>query len=199
MPRKPCPRSHCTHPQGVRPKLTRRAASPARVTRSPQPQASQGPAGVLGEHLVRTRSQALEEIQFGLEQWVEYFENVAVIPMVPPDRRGDPAAHLIESGMAAIGTPDDCIAQIEGLWESSQGGFGCYLITDHNWAPFQAKLNSYDMVGRYVIPHFQQQNRQREASYAWVGERQKDFKASHEKASNEQIERHARELKAREA
>ena len=150
-------------------------------------------------HCAETRSQALEEVQFGLEQWVEYFENVAVIPMVPPDRRGDPAAHLIESGMAAIGTPDDCIAQIEGLWESSQGGFGCYLITDHNWAPFQAKLNSYDMVARYVIPHFQQQNRQREASYTWVGERQKDFKASHEKASNEQIERHARELKARKA
>jgi limonene 1,2-monooxygenase len=149
-------------------------------------------------HCAETRSQALEEVEFGLEQWVEYFENVAVIPMVPPDRRSEPAAHLMESGMAAIGTPDDCIAQIEALWESSQGGFGAYLITDHNWAPFQAKLNSYDMVARYVIPHFQGQNVQRQASYDWVGERQKDFKASHEKAANEQIERYARELKARE-
>lgn len=148
-------------------------------------------------HCAETRTQAFEEVKFGLEQWVEYFENVAVIPMVPPDRRSEPAEHLIESGMAAIGTPDDCIAQIEGLWESSQGGFGSYLITDHNWAPFQAKLRSYDMVARYVIPHFQGQNVQRQASYDWVGERQKDFKASHERASNEQIERHARELKAR--
>ncbi len=150
-------------------------------------------------HCAESRSQALEDVQFGLEQWVQYFEDVAVIPMVPPDRRGDPAAHLIESGMAAIGTPDDVIAQIEGLWESSQGGFGCYLITDHNWARFQAKLNSFDMVARYVIPHFQRQDLQRQASYDWVRAHQKDFKASHEKASNEQVERHARELKAREA
>lgn len=147
-------------------------------------------------HCAETRSQALEEVEFGLEQWVEYFENVAVIPMVPPDRRSEPAAHLMESGMAAIGTPDDCIAQIEALWESSQGGFGAYLITDHNWAPFQAKLNSYEMVARYVIPHFQGQNVQRQASYDWVRERQTDFKASHERASNEQVERHRRELEA---
>ncbi len=150
-------------------------------------------------HCAETREQALAEVQFGLEEWVQYFEDVAVIPMVPPERRSDPAAHLMESGMAVIGTPDDCIKQIENLWEASQGGFGCYLITDHNWAPFQAKLNSYEMVARYVMPHFQQQNRLREESNSWVRERQKDFKASHEQATAEQIERHRKEMQARAA
>ena len=148
-------------------------------------------------HCAETREQALREVQFGLEEWVQYFEDVAVIPMVPPERRGDPAAHLMESGIAVIGTPDNCIAQIERLWEASQGGFGCYLITDHNWAPFEAKLRSYDMVARYVMPHFQGQNLHREQSYEWVRERQKDFKASHLKATEEQIERHRKELEAR--
>ena len=150
-------------------------------------------------HCAETREQALADVEFGLEQWVSYFEDVAVIPMVPADRRSEPAAHLVESGMAVIGTPDDCIQQIENLWEASQGGFGCYLITDHNWAPFAAKLKSYEMVARYVIPHFQRQNSQRAESNAWVRERQKDFKASHEKATAEQIERHKKEMEARAA
>ena len=150
-------------------------------------------------HCAETREQALADVEFGLEQWVSYFEDVAVIPMVPPERRSDPAAHLMESGMAVIGTPDDCIQQIENLWQASAGGFGCYLITDHNWAPFTAKLKSYEMVARYVMPHFQQQNVQREESNAWVRHRQKDFKASHERATAEQIERHRKEMEARAA
>jgi len=148
-------------------------------------------------HVAESREQALEDIKFGLEDWVDYFENVAVLPMVPPERRGDPASHLIESGMAAIGTPDDCIQQIENLWKASEGGFGCFLITDHNWTQFEAKLKSYDMVARFVFPHFQRQNAQREESFSWVRERQVDFKASTEKATAEQIERHRKELESR--
>ncbi len=147
-------------------------------------------------HCAESRTQALEDIQFGLEDWVRYFEDVAVIPMVPPDRRGDPAAHLMESGMAAIGTPDEVIQQIEALWSASEGGFGCYLITDHNWAPFDAKLKSYDMVARHVIPHFQQQNRLRLESNDWIKERQAEFKASHNKATDEKIAQYQRERAA---
>ena len=117
--------------------------------------------------------------------------------MIPPDRRGDPVAHLVESGMAAIGTPEDVIKQVEALWGASDGGFGCFLITDHSWAPFEAKLKSYEMIARYVFPHFQGHNVQREESNAWVTASQKDFKASHEKATAEQIERHNKELEAR--
>lgn len=144
-------------------------------------------------HVAETREQALADVQFGIEEWVSYFENVAVIPMVPPERRDDPVAHLIESGMAAIGTVDDVIQQVEALWEASAGGFGCYLITDHNWAPFEAKLKSYELVARYVFPHFQQHNIQREESQNWVKASQKQFKASHEKATQQQIDRHNKE------
>ena len=148
-------------------------------------------------HVAETREQALADVRVGLEDWVKYFEDVAVIPMVPPERRGDPAAHLIESGMAAIGTPEDVIKQVEGLWQASAGGFGCFLITDHNWTTFEAKLKSYELVARHVFPHFQCHNVQREESNNWARASQKDFKASQVKATELQIERYNKEQDAK--
>ena len=145
-------------------------------------------------HIAESREQAIADMQFGIEDWVQYFEDVAVLPMVPPERRGDSATHMIENGMAAIGTPDDVIKQIETLWDASDGGFGCFLTTDHSWAPTEAKLKSYDMFARYVFPHFQKHNVQREESNEWVKASQKDFKASHFKATDEQIERYNKEV-----
>lgn len=148
-------------------------------------------------HVAETREQALEDVRYGIDDWIQYFEDVAVVPMVPPDRKGDPAEHLIESGKAAIGTPDDVIKQVETLWNASEGGFGCFLITDHNWAPFDAKLKSYELIARHVFPHFQQHNTQREESNAWVRDSHKDFKASQAKATEQQIERHNAEQDAK--
>ena len=141
-------------------------------------------------HVAETNEQAIKDVQFGLEEWTQYFEDVAVVPMVPEDRRSDPLSHLIESGMAAVGTPDVVINQIETLWEASQGGFGSFLITDHNWAPFEAKLKSYELIARYVFPHFNDLNSQRISSNKWVASSQSDFKASSEKATTEQIDRY---------
>ncbi len=141
-------------------------------------------------HVAETNEQAIKDVQFGLEEWTQYFEDVAVVPMVPEDRRSDPLSHLIESGMAAVGTPDVVINQIETLWEASQGGFGYFLITDHNWAPFEAKLKSYELIARYVFPHFNDLNSQRVSSNKWVASSQSDFKASSERATTEQIDRY---------
>lgn len=141
-------------------------------------------------HVAETNEQAIKDVQFGLEEWTQYFEDVAVVPMVPEDRRSDPLSHLIESGMAAVGTPDVVINQIETLWEASQGGFGSFLITDHNWAPFEAKLKSYELIARYVFPYFNDLNSQRVSSNKWVASSQSDFKASSEKATTEQIDRY---------
>ena len=141
-------------------------------------------------HVAETNEQAIKDVQFGLEEWTQYFEDVAVVPMVPEDRRSDPLSHLIESGMAAVGTPDVVINQIETLWEASQGGFGCFLITDHNWAPFEAKLKSYELIARYVFPYFNDLNSQRVSSNKWVASSQSDFKASSERATTEQIDRY---------
>ena len=46
------------------------------------------------------------------------------------------------------------------------------------------------MIARYVFPHFKKLNSQREESNEWVKSSQKDFKASHDRATKEQIERY---------
>ena len=119
-------------------------------------------------HVAATREQAREEVRFGLEKWLFYFREVAALALAPAGGE-DPIDAIIASGMAVIGTPDDCIAQLERLQQQS-GGFGCFLLLAHNWANWAATQNSYDMIARYVMPHFQGSllNRTESLEYARV-------------------------------
>jgi limonene 1,2-monooxygenase len=146
-------------------------------------------------HVAETREQALTDVRHGIGEWIQYFEDVATHPMVPPERKGDPVGHLVSIGRAVVGTPDDCIRQIETL-ETASGGFGCFLITDTNWAPFEAKLRSYELIARHVFPRFQGLNDQRTQSYAWVRESHEKFTSAGRHAQQAQIDRHTAETSA---
>jgi len=146
-------------------------------------------------HVAETREKALADVGYSLDEWVQYFEDVAVIPMVPPDRKGDAATFLMETGRAVIGTPDDAVRQIEMLQQAS-GGFGAYLITDANWTTFANKMRSYELVAQYVFPKFQNLNVNRDFSNAWVKERHNDFKTSMQRATQQQIDKHKAEQDA---
>lgn len=119
-------------------------------------------------HLAETREQAREEVRYGIEEFVRYYAEVAALPIVPPGI--DPVDAFVESKFAVIGTPEDAIAQIERLQQQS-GGFGAYLLFDHNWAPWEAKKRSYEMFARYVKPAFQTANDIRAASWQWAADR----------------------------
>ena len=95
------------------------------------------------------------DIKFGLEDFRRYFTEVATFPIIPPDVTGDPAEYLVSSGLACIGTPDDCVRHFERLWKGSAGGFGGVLLLAHNWADWPATKKSYELMARYVHPHFQ--------------------------------------------
>ena len=117
-------------------------------------------------HVAETREQALKEVAFGLEDFRRYFTEVATFPIIPPDVTGDPAQYLVESGLACIGAPEDCIRHFERLWKGSDGGLGGILLLAHNWADWPATKKSYDLMARYVHPHFQRNaNALRQASY----------------------------------
>jgi limonene 1,2-monooxygenase len=146
-------------------------------------------------HCAESREQARADVAFGLDGWLDYFDKVATIPMVPKERRRDPIDYLTEIGRAVIGTPEDCVRQIETLQEAS-GGFGAFLITDHNWAPFERKLHSYELIARHVMPRFQATNRQRAASEEWVIAHHAQFTEQAVAATAAQIERHAAERAA---
>ena len=117
-------------------------------------------------HVAETREQARADVKFGLDDFRRYFSEVGTFPIVPPDIAGDPADYLVSSGVACIGTPDDCIRHFERLWKGSNGGFGGVLLLAHNWADWAATQKSYELMARYVHPHFQRDaNALRQWSY----------------------------------
>src|SRR6476659_10244132 len=116
-------------------------------------------------HVAETREKARADMAYGLRAFCKYFTDVATFPIVPADIK-DPVEFLTTSGLACIGTPDDCIKHFERLWLGSNGGFGAVLLLAHNWADWEATKKSYELMARYVHPHFQRQsNALRDFSY----------------------------------
>jgi len=104
----------------------------------------------------------------------------------------DPVEYLTSSGLACIGTPDDCVRHFERLWLGSNGGFGAVLLLAHNWADWEATKKSYELMARYVHPHFQRQsNTQRVASYDNATAKHATAGAESAKAVETEIERYA--------
>jgi len=114
-------------------------------------------------HIAETREKARENVKFGLAAFARYFREVATFPIVPPDIESA-YEYLLENKMAVIGTPDDAIAYIETLLEGA-GGFGALLQLAHNWADWNETKRHYELMARYVFPHFQDSNRLRQVSY----------------------------------
>ena len=138
-------------------------------------------------HIAETREQARADVAFGLEKWMYYFRHIAALPLATQE--GDPVDTLVESGLAVIGTPDDAVAQLERL-EKQSGGYGAFLLMDHNWAPWERKKNSYELIARYVVPHMQGSNVNRDASLAWARDNREQFMSQAIMAVGERVVRH---------
>ncbi|MFW2852659.1 LLM class flavin-dependent oxidoreductase [Sphingomonas sp. TX0543] len=123
-------------------------------------------------HIAETREQARKDVEFGIQEWARYFSDVAALSLIPPG--ADPVEALIESGFAVIGTPDDAIAQIERL-ENQSGGFGTFLNFDTNWADWEQKKRSYELIARHVRPHFKKSQTNRSASWNWAADRREEL------------------------
>jgi limonene 1,2-monooxygenase len=68
-------------------------------------------------HVAETREQARRDVEHGIEQWFRYFQAVAAFPQmaVGGDNVGEMIDFVNESGVGAIGTVDDAVAQIDRL------------------------------------------------------------------------------------
>lgn len=142
-------------------------------------------------HVAPTREQAREEVRFGLEAWLYYFREIAALPLAPQDG-SDPVDSLVNSGMAVIGTPDDAIAQIERL-QAQSGGFGAFLLMDNNWANWEHKKRSYEMIARFVAPRFQGSNENRDASLRWAADNRPRFIGEAQAAVGARVAQHIQE------
>ncbi|MDA1099213.1 MAG: LLM class flavin-dependent oxidoreductase [Proteobacteria bacterium] len=142
-------------------------------------------------HVARSRKQAKRNVEHGLEQWAQYFRDIATFPIVPPEI-DNAYEYLTDNGMAVIGDPDDAIRHIEKLLKGS-GGFGVFLELAHNWADFDATLEHFELMARYVVPHFNGKNDLRRTSYDYSHKNREVFVGAARAAVEHEIERHARE------
>ncbi len=145
-------------------------------------------------HIAETRQQARENVRFGLEKFVWYFNEVAALPF---NWEGDcdTLVDLInESSFGVIGTPDDAIAHLERLWGQS-GGFGCFLQLAHNWVDFEQTKRSFELIGRYVMPHFNDLNKGRDSSMNWAAENRPEFIGRADQAVEKATEKHEAKAK----
>ena len=110
-------------------------------------------------HCAETRDEARRQVKYGIEHWFRYFQTVAALPHMTVSGNDVEAMidFVIESGMGAIGTPDDICAQIDGLYTQSNGGFGAFLMLAHEWANTQDTQRSYELISKYVMPRYQGQ------------------------------------------
>ena len=132
---------------------------------------------VVGLHLADSRQEAFEDIRVGSGRVVtEYFGQTLgnTIPDVPANQIVD---YMVEHNQWIVGTPDDCIAGIERLQEIS-GGFGSFMIRVEDWAPREKLLRSYELLARYVMPHFQGSLEGIKVSNRWATQRREALQAN---------------------
>ena len=151
-------------------------------------------------HLADTKEEAYRDVEFGLADWIDYFQRVAALPIAPETDDAKQLADAInESGLAVIGTPDDAIRQIERLIDQSNGGFGTYLNMAHEWADTAATRKSYELMARYVFPHFQGSAVSTTRSRDWAAENRPEFIGEVGAAIMTAIGKHNQEQEARNA
>jgi limonene 1,2-monooxygenase len=132
---------------------------------------------VMGMHLADSKEQAFKDIREGAGNIVtEYFGQTLgnPVPDVPRDQIVD---FMVEKNQWIVGTPDDCIAGIERLQEMT-GGFGKFMMRVEDWAPRDKIHRSYELLARYVMPHFQGSVAGIEISNDWAAERRESLQAN---------------------
>jgi limonene 1,2-monooxygenase len=105
-------------------------------------------------YLAESRQEAIEQARAGAGRYQhEYFGQTLGLfaSNCPADKIID---DMVERGAWCVGTPDDLIAHIERLDQES-GGFGGLLVQATEWATREQVLHSYELIARYVKPHFQ--------------------------------------------
>ena len=126
-------------------------------------------------HIAETEEQARRDVEYGLADWVGYFQKVAALPLAPDT---EDTTQLVDamnaSGLAVIGTPDQAIEQVQRLVDQS-GGFGAYLFMAHEWADREATLRSYELFANEVAPLFQNSTPSRLDSRDWAATNRPTF------------------------
>ena len=127
---------------------------------------------VIPVHLAESRKEALDDARIGAGRFLrEYSEGTNGRKAGFDGPLEKVIDHMMENSSWIVGTPDDCIEGIK-QFEAQSGGFGGFLVQAIDWAPREKILNSYELLARYVMPHFQGTAMSTMASNLWATERQ---------------------------
>jgi limonene 1,2-monooxygenase len=103
---------------------------------------------VIRVHLAETKEDAIRDVREGRDYERNfYYRRVAGM------KNDITLEQEIDEDTSIVGTPDDMIAALDRLTEAT-GGFGGFLVLANDWANPDRTLKSYELIARYVIPHF---------------------------------------------
>jgi len=111
---------------------------------------------VLTFHLAETREQAIADLRSSYPK--RAYVGDAKVPGagLAFGPVGATVEEAVASGGLIAGAPEELIAKIEEVQQRS-GGIGGILGLAHEWASTAATQRSYELLARYVMPHFQGQ------------------------------------------
>jgi len=115
-------------------------------------------------HLAESREQAWKDVEYGLEKWIGYANDIVPAPNPPPRGLPDPAGWMVDNERAIIGTPDDAVERIQHMLQVT-GGFGGILVFAQDWANWSATQRSLELIAEEVRPKLRGSNALRQASY----------------------------------
>ncbi|WP_279245701.1 LLM class flavin-dependent oxidoreductase [Candidatus Litorirhabdus singularis] len=153
-------------------------------------------------HIAETREQARQDLEHGLMDMFNYFHKFGG-ELFPQVKDLDEAIEvwcnggLGAFGVGLVGTPDDLVEHIQNLQEQS-GGFGAFLSLAHNAASYEATRKSYELLARYVMPHFQHCNDNRTPSLEWASSNADRFMAEYMGGIQKAIDHHDAEVAGKE-
>ena len=132
---------------------------------------------VLHVHLAESRKEALDQIREKSAAYqYDYFHQTMGMPFDYDGPREKIADYMVENGAWCVGTPDDLIAKIKELDEQS-GGFGGFMIQATEWGTREQVMHSYELIARYVMPHFQGSLTNLQISQKWSEEHREELQS----------------------
>lgn len=148
-------------------------------------------------HIAETHEQAIEDVRYGFDTFCDYTQKTLALPTFRAEGETfeERVAWINETGLGVIGTPEMAIAQIQRLMDQSDGGFGCYMFMQHDWANWEATQRHYELFARYVIPAFQPSQRRLLAAEKWARSRHGELDAKNGAAIQAATDKYTAETK----
>lgn len=128
-------------------------------------------------HLAETRDQAIKDIEFGLDAYFDYTQDVIGGATVAGRTLASRLEWVLDAGRALVGTPVEAIERLKELDEVSGGRVGAFLHWSQEWASPEATSHSYELFAREVMPAFQATTRRLDAARTFAVENRDRLRA----------------------